>query len=270
MEVNVPARFKQPRYRMFVDEVGNVDMNVGIDSPERYLSLTGVMAGLDHVAEFIEPQLEALKRRHFPDHRPERPVILHRKDLIHKSGAFLVLRDEAVCRVFDAQLLAILEGSSYAVVTVVIDKFAHKLRYPGRSAHPYHYCMMVLLERYVFWLSTKGAAGDVLAESRGHDADAALKEAYRNLVERGNRYLDAIRFARLTSQELKLEKKQANVAGLQVADVLAFPSHSSMLDARLGRDRGDVFGSRICDVLSRKYRRTANGRIEGVGQKWLP
>lgn len=57
----------------------------------------------------------------------------------------------------------------------------------------------------------------------------------------------------LTSKELKLKAKTANIAGLQVADLLAYPVSQDIL-----RDQGvinsiDSFSGGICSVILNKY-----------------
>ena len=62
------------------------------------------------------------------------------------------------------------------VVTAVIDRFAHLGQYHQWAKDPYHYCLAVLIERYVMWLGSR--TGDVMAESRGRKEDMRLKEEF--------------------------------------------------------------------------------------------
>jgi hypothetical protein len=58
----IPPR--RPNYRLYIDEVGNTDMGPSMRANERYLSLTGVIVDLEHVASSVHPRLEELKERH--------------------------------------------------------------------------------------------------------------------------------------------------------------------------------------------------------------
>jgi hypothetical protein len=57
-----PAKLK---YRIYIDEVGNPDLESSENPNHRFLSLTGVIAELRHVAEVIHPQMEMLKSKYF-------------------------------------------------------------------------------------------------------------------------------------------------------------------------------------------------------------
>ena len=66
-------------------------------------------------------------------------------------------------------------------MTVCLDKKTHKDTYTTWRYDPYHYCLAVLLERFVFFLKRMTAKGDAMAESRGGKADMRLKESFSRL-----------------------------------------------------------------------------------------
>jgi len=79
--------------------------------------------------------------------------------------------------------------------------------------------------------------------------------------------------SRLTSKELKIKPKRANIAGLQLADLIAHPSRREiLLEKDLLSDERKVFGDQICRILRRdKYlRNQRTGQIWGYGKKLLP
>lgn len=260
------------KYRLYVDEVGNSGLGAKLQHPnERYLSLTGVIIELDHVDADVAPQLEALKRRYFKTHVDE-PLILHRKELVNKRYPFQSLKDPAVEKAFNAELLDLLESLDYTAITVVIDKHEHLQRYKVWHYDPYHYCQEVLLERYVLWLEHQTATGDVMAESRGGREDRRLKESFTRIWREGTRYVPATQLAsRLTSKQLKVKTKANNIAGLQLADLLAHPSFKYILCRRQKVAQPQTFGAKIAQILvDRKYLRSASGKLDGWGCKWLP
>jgi hypothetical protein len=67
----------------------------------------------------------------------------------------------------------------------------------------------------------------------------------------------------LTSRQLKVKAKSNNIAGLQVADLLAHPSRNEILaeNGLLGRDLAP-FATRVVALLQAKYDRHA-GRVVG-------
>ena len=113
---------------MYVDECGNPDLKSSDNPIHRFLSLTGVIISLDYVREVLNPQIESLKTNYFGSH-PDDPVILHRKELVNAKYPFEVLRDKKIRMQFDVELLELLENWEYTVVTVCLDKIAHKEAY---------------------------------------------------------------------------------------------------------------------------------------------
>jgi hypothetical protein len=260
------------KYRLYVDEVGNSGLGANLQHPnERYLSLTGVVIELDYVDTKVAPQLEALKRRFFRTHVDE-PVILHRKELVNRQYPFQSLRDSAVEKAFNADLLGLLKSLDYTTITVVIDKYEHLQRYKVWRYDPYHYCQEVLLERYVLWLEHQSATGDVMAESRGGREDRRLKESFQRIWRDGTPYVSAAQLAsRLSSKQLKVKTKANNIAGLQLADLLAHPSFKYVLCRRQKVAQPQTFGAKIAQILvNQKYLRNEGGTLDGWGCKWLP
>lgn len=243
------------RYRMYIDESGD---HIYPASPEpaahRYLSLTGVCVEDLHYRTRFVPALQGLKDRHFPTHPDEEPVILVRRKIIDKVGPFRVLRDPERNASFDCDLLKLLEETEFRLATMVLDKFKHRARY-STPYPPYNYCMQVMLEKYESFLNWKGNRGDVMAESRNSELDLQLKAVYRKAWEGGTNYVTPGQFQRaFTTKELKVKKKEANVAGLQLADLLAAPGKWHVLRevACCTEDLGACTEA-IIEVMRRRY-----------------
>jgi hypothetical protein len=264
------------RCRLYIDEVGNADLKGSAhDDNIRYLSLTGVITAVKlHDTEFV-PALDALKATYFPDHSAANPVLLHRKDIMNRKGPFRVLHNEENRTKFSADLLEVLNKLPYRAITVTIDKRQHLERYTVWNFDPYHYCMRCLVERYVRWLDDRGPefTGDVVAEARYKQVDKKLKASFARIYKEGTENVPA-RMAqqRLTSNDIKLYPKKDNVAGLQIADLIAHPSWRAMRQDRDGVQRPNDFGTQVVGILeAAKYRRSHyNGRVAGWDIKWLP
>ena len=260
-------------YRIYIDEVGNHDLVHADDPNQRFLGLTGVILESDYTLRVLRPEMERIKVEFFQTD-PDEPVIFHRKEMVNKRWPFKVLCDPEIERRFNETLLDALERWEYHVVTVVIDKLAHREQYTIWHYHPYHYCLKVILERFVLFLHYGNHRGDVMVESRGGREDRKLKSSYARLYRQGTDYISVERWqARLTSRELKVKPKKANIAGLQLADLVAHPSRREVLiEHGLLADEREIFGDRICEILRRgKYlRNQRTGQIEGYGKKLLP
>lgn len=259
------------RYRLYVDESGDHTYYDLEDTAKRYLGLTGIFIESEYYRNTFQPRMEELKQKHFP-HSPDEPVILHREDIINRRGPFWRLRDMEKQRAFNEDFLQFVEAQDYRTITVVIDKKTHIERYSEAAYHPYHYCLATLLERYCGFLNFYNARGDVLAESRGGREDQQLKGAYQTLYEKGTWYWESESFQRaLTSLEIKLKPKLANIAGLQLSDLIAYPSKQEILiEEQKINDPGNNFGKQICQRIQAKYNQQVyEGKIRGYGKIFL-
>lgn len=259
-------------YRMFVDEVGHADLRASHDPKQRHLSLTGVIFNLAYHDTKVTELVERLKARHFPPRPDGAPLVFHRKELVNSNFPFDALRDPTKKEEFDGHLLWLLQNLEYVVISTTIDKQEHLNRYTVWHHHPYHYCQEVLLERYAMWLNRRGEKGDVYAESRGRREDFLLKKAFRFIYNNGTSHMTRDNFQLCLAQnDLKLYRKTANLAGLQIADLIAHPSFKVMLAKKNRQAIPDNFGGRIGRILEdSKYDRSRTGQIEGFGRKWLP
>jgi hypothetical protein len=242
------------KYRIYIDEAGNPDLSASDNPNHRFLSLTGIIIQLDHVEKVVHPQLEELKASFFR-HHPDDPVILHRKEMINRKPPFQALEQEDVRVQFDERLLNLLTTWDYTVISVCLDKKFHKETYQVWRWDPYHYCLTVLLERFVFFLDGVQSVGDVLAESRGGKEDIRLKNSYEGLWNKGTEYVYPQHFqSRLTSKQLKVKPKINNIAGLQIADMIVHSSRDEILkdNGFWGKDLAP-FTQRIVTILQSKY-----------------
>ncbi|MFA6450184.1 MAG: DUF3800 domain-containing protein [bacterium] len=251
------------KYRIYIDEVGNPDLESSDNPNHRFLSLTGIIMELGNVDAVIHPQMESLKAKFFRSH-PDEPVIFHRKEMLNAKPPFEKLKDESVRESFDNELLGLLAAWDYTAISVCIDKQSHKDTYTTWRYDPYHYCLAVLLERFVFFLDDRDSTGDVMAESRGGKEDMRLKKAYTKLWEQGTEYVESKRFQRLlTSRQLKVKVKANNITGLQIADLIAHPSRNEILREH-GLLEKDIapFASKVIKILEFKYYQR-DGKIYG-------
>lgn len=236
-----------------------------------YLSLTGIALDSAYVESVFVPELEHLKKSYFGGH-PDDPVILHRSEIVRCAPPFEVLRDSSVCLRFNAQLMEHLERWTYTVFTVSVDKAAFNAAFRATRPDPYHRSLEVLASRFAAWLESRGATGDVMAESRGGHEDQRLKESFRQVCETARTlHPNSPVATRLTSRELKVKPKQNNIGGLQLTDLVAHPALLASIDERQGSPRRSSFGGRLITMLDQdKYARDAAGQIIGTGRVWIP
>lgn len=262
-------------FRLYIDESGDHTYykyaNPEYDIPSlRYLGLMGV-AMEKAVRIQAHADLEDLKRRHF-DYDPDAPIIFHRKEIIHKQGAFKIFKDQDKRDAFDDDLIQFLKGLDCVVIIVVIDK-KHHIDTHGMSAFPpYLFALTAMMERYCGYLNFSNSRGDILAEKRGKKEDRELENEYLKIYDGGTYFHKAPFFQRaLTTKKLKTGSKTSNIAGLQIADLLAHPCTQELLFEK-GRipSLPSVFGRKISASVKYKYNvQISTGKMLGYGKKFI-
>ncbi len=244
------------KYRIYIDEVGNPDLESSENPNHQFLSLTGVIIELEYAAKVLHPQMETLKQRYFYTH-PDEPIIFHRKEMVNYRHPFDILSDDTIRTSFDNDLLRLMEDWQYIVLSVCLDKRKHKESYTVWRFDPYHYCLAVLLERFMFFLKRHSACGDAIAESRGGKEDRRLKDSFERLWQNGTDYVAPEQFQSfLTSRQLKVKTKANNIAGLQLCDLIAHSSRNEiLLDQGIPTARILTFGEKVIKILQHKYDR---------------
>jgi hypothetical protein len=157
------------------------------------------------------------------------------------------------------------------VVTVTIDKKNHIKRYGHAAYHPYHFCLAAMMERYCGFLNFYTAEGDVMIETRHKRENRELQTAYDALLASGTSYRPGQFFSRvLTSKEIKFRTKNANIAGLQIADLLAHPCKNEVLIENGRIDRIGQFSEKVIGIIQDKYNKQVyQGRITGYGKVFI-
>ncbi|PZR99981.1 MAG: hypothetical protein DLM69_06880 [Candidatus Chloroheliales bacterium] len=122
--------------------------------------------------------------------------------------------------------------------------------------------MAYLLEQYVRFLEERQSQGDVMFESRGKSEDIRLERESLRLGRTGinGKQLHSV----LTSKHLKIRLKASNEAGLQIVDLVAYPSQQQILQEYGRPTQITGFASGIIKVLQGKYYQgagKANGKI---------
>nr|WP_317894180.1 DUF3800 domain-containing protein [uncultured Sphingomonas sp.] len=258
-------------YRLYVDEVGTDDLGHLEADEDRYLSLTGVAMKIDQARDDLKPKMDWIKANVF-GHDPDEPVIFHRRKIVQRKQVFGILNDDAKRDRFNRAMLRIYKTCDYNVITVVIDKKAMVRKEKWREKHPYHYLMAIMADKFTRFLERKNSIGDIMPEARMGKKDSQLQSAYEAVRQEGIFYVSGAQICKaIPSKHLKFRPKSDNVAGLQLADLLAHPSHMIVRERQGHAVRLGAFCNQIKPILlAEKYDRSNSGTVLGYGMKWLP
>ncbi len=221
---------------MFLDESGDHDLSV-IDPQYPLFVLGGVIMDADYVQDVVAPRMLAFKRDLFGDEK----LVLHTADITRNRNGFERLKDSGFRSAFYAQLNALMAELDYRVVACAIRKDWH-------------------LSRYGMDVGDVEDGGLIVAEKRGPTLDHELELAWLNLKIKGTQFVRARQVERRI-QGLSLKGKAANLAGLELADLVVTPIGRHILGKP---DREDYA------IVESKYRRAPSGRIDGYGLIVLP
>lgn len=258
-------------YRMYLDEVGVDAMKRLHDDNFRYLSLTGVIMKTDHARDYLVPAFDRIKAD-ILNQDPDSPVCFHRVDIRNFRGPFQPLRDDDKREEFDRRILQIMSDADYRVITALIDKQWMTMQTHWIQTHPYHFLMEIIVEKYAQYLKRMAGTGDIMPEARGNNQDKELQFQFSRYRLAGTRYADsALTLSRLPRSSLWFRTKKDNIAGLQLCDLLAHPSHFTIRQNLKHQVYLGPFGERVSEILVRqKYDRSYSGDVRGYGFKALP
>ena len=241
---------------VFLDESGDHSL-VSIDKDFPIFALAFVIVRKTTYARDVAVRMKEFKFR-FWGHDC---AILHAHEIRKPRGDFAFLQVEENRVAFLSDLNDLMTALDIAIVAVVIrkDKLARQYRKPYS---PYHIALGLGLERVCAFLVDQGQEGKlthVVAESRGDKEDDDLELEFRRIMDGQGSMGSAVS---VTPFELRFEPKRANIAGMQIADLVAHPIARHVLKP----DQTN----RAFDIIQPRFVRDRRGTVNGHGLKVFP
>lgn len=244
----------------YIDESGNHDLSK-IDPNFPVLTVAAAIMQYAYIPTF-EAEMADLKRRHFGSDA----IIMHSRDVRKHAGPFVILQDDTKRAAFYDDFNSLVTNTPFTLISITIDKSKLVNRYPIPH-NPYILALEFLLERIAHWARYTTHHGEppccvrLIAESRGPKVeDRQLREAYDRFCDHGTRYGQA-ETIRTYCSSLEMRIKRENVAGLQLADMLAYP---------IARRVVSEVDPRTWDVIKPKIYDGTIGNIQAYGIKVFP
>ena len=201
-------------YIVYVDESGDHGLK-SIDKNYPVFVLAFCIFKKQDYVEKIVPKLQAFKFNYFGHDQ----AILHETDIRRDRGEFSFLKTKDAKNAFLSELTAIIEQSSFTLVSTVIKKIPYRERY-HQPVNPYHVALGYGLERVFYYLRDSNAENlktHIIVEKRGKQEDQELELEFRRICDGGNYERIQLPF------EVVFADKKSNSAGLQFADLIARP-----------------------------------------------
>jgi hypothetical protein len=239
---------------MFLDESGDHSLDK-IDPTYPMFVLAGCIFDLDYYSTVAEPKINELKIKHFG----KTDIILRSYDIRKQKGSFSCLVDKKKREAFYVDLDNLMKSLDFKIIAAAIHKSKFKDQYFDPS-NPYNLCLQFILERAIMFL---GRSSDKLIfriESRETHNDRKLAEVYEKF-----RITDHHYFKKEEVQsklvDLSFNQKIQNIAGHQIADLIAYPIGVSILD--------DKRENKAFEIIKTKFH-NKNGDCKNYGLKIFP
>ncbi|MBR1415024.1 MAG: DUF3800 domain-containing protein [Prevotella sp.] len=243
---------KTTNFHLYIDECG--DQNLETFSPTfPIFTLCGILVRDDKVS-LINEQVRTLKQEFWGD----RQIILHSRDIRKCQNGFEVLFDLDVKRRFYEAVNHLLgQEDVYVIVSCSILKEPY-IRQFGKLNDVYGQSLSFVLERAIFYVDNhcEDGSGSISAivERRGKREDRNLQNYYEQLLEKGTYWVTAERMRnRMTCIDFKW--KSEDIAGLQIADLIAYPLTRHVLNPQAVNLAYDVLEPNIFNE---------NGKLMGL------
>ena len=231
----------KPKYNLYIDECGDHTL-VTYDRNFPIFTLCGILVPVKNVNAF-KKAIDELKIEFWNT----TDVILHSRDIRKCEKHFEILFDDAVKRNFYTRVNEVLSVQGiYVIVCCSVKKELCIDKY-GTDADVYGIALKYVIQRSIFCvddLSPEGGVIDIIVERRGKREDTALLNYYNKLRFSGMHYISPERLAEHMGH-FGFSKKNENVFGLQVADLIAYPISRFVLNPEKYNPAFDVIASNI-------------------------
>lgn len=207
---------------MFLDESGDHNLKK-IDKSYPIFCLAGCIVEFGYYHQVFEKEIDKLKFKHFG----RRDIILRSYDIRKQKGEFSVLVDKRKRETFYLDLDRLVESLQFTVIASVINKLKLKAHYL-KPSDPYELCFQFIMERFCMFLGEKRDTGIMRMESREAHNDKVLAEDYEIFRNKGNNMFSPEEVRRKLV-DLSFNQKPQNIAGHQIADLVAYPIGSYVL-----------------------------------------
>ncbi len=235
-----PMHPRPGEYMLYVDESGDQGMG-NIDPAFPVLSIVG--------CAFLTPAYTALENdlaefRAYRLHRPD--ACLHSSDIRRWKKTYLFLRDEQTRTALLNHLTEIIVRADFIILSVTVEK---KLLKDGSRtpARPYELAIHHLLATYVHFLTSRRARGSILFESRGKREDNDVRGFYQAKMAVGTLHATPGEMRDHLPHPPRFATKQPPCAGLEVADLAAYPIARYAINASAENRPFEALRSKIYD-----------------------
>jgi len=190
-------------------------------------------------------------------------IIFHEREIRKREGPFGELEKDKYVR-FVEDLTHTIDQLDFQVIAVIIDKRRLVTRYV-RPDNPYEIALGFVIERIAMEVrECYDGELPLILEGRGRREDRSLLRVFRDFREGRHPLSKPLRYGGevLKCMRLKFRDKRENIAGLQLADLVARPLGIGYLRPEQR--------NRAVEVIREKLIKSPRGNVDGFGLKVFP
>lgn len=238
------------KYFLFIDESGDHGL-VNLDPSFPVFLLCGVLCSSENY-ENTRSKFNEIKQKFWEDKK----VIFHSRDIRKCEKEFKILFNLDIKRDFYNMLNLAITESKYRILSSAIRKDLYIKNFGKLSNDVYELALSFIIERAIFCLDEVDGEKDleIIIEKRGKKEDQKLYEHFQRLLARGTGYVSAERLNKVNVKIIFKSKKE-NINGLQLADLVAYPIATYVIDKERANPAYDILQSKIY---------TKNGKLYGL------
>ena len=205
-------------YIVFVDESGDHGIEK-IDSEYPIFVLTCCVFEKQHYCDVVLPALSKFKMKYWGNDT----VILHEADIRRqKNEQYNILKNPDIRESFMQDLSSLMEKLEFFHITTIIDK--NKITGKYKEKNTYDISLLFCLERIHKNLTlSKDEQVDIIIEKRGKREDYELILEFKRIISGKPSTFNTVKKMDDVNFNLVMQDKKANIAGLQIADLIARP-----------------------------------------------
>ncbi|WP_085784985.1 DUF3800 domain-containing protein [Candidatus Nucleicultrix amoebiphila] len=231
---------------VYVDESGDHSLT-SIDNKYPIFVLSFCIFHKEEYTNIIVPQLKKHKFERFGHDA----FVLHERDIRKQTGHFSFLHNEALKHEYYSQINDLISKTSMDIIAAVIDKKKLQKQY-AHPDNPYHMALGFCLERLSCFLKQKNQESKlthILVEARGKKEDKDLELEYWRIVK-GQNQANKLNYTVDNGPfQIHFVSKIANMAGMQIADLVSRPIGRSVINPNQSNQAWDILKNKLFEGL---------------------
>ncbi len=215
---------------VFLDETGDHSLTK-IDKDFPVFGMAGVVFNPEDYPDAVF-RFNRLKLNYFP----HEGIIVHSREIASREGDFVFLNNKEIREQFLAEISQQVSLTKMGIATAVIKKAELKNRYKDPFS-PYDLAFGFIFEKiFKYGCNTEVDYIHFVTEARGKKEDEELHNTFKwlkkkdepNVARMFPRFIDQNRLDEIHVR-LEFRKKQSNIVGLQIADLVVSPIAQTVL-----------------------------------------